>query len=80
VKQQHPFWPPKPGLTVMTRRHEREVSWPSCVRLSRSEYAQRPWPGPVMQRRLYGFNLTIKRNEYAAPVRADIRRLALEDA
>jgi hypothetical protein len=33
-----------------------------------------------MQRRLYGFDLTVKRNEEAAPVRADIRRIALEDA
>ena len=33
-----------------------------------------------MQRRPHGFNLTIERNEQPAAARADIGRIALEDA
>jgi hypothetical protein len=54
--------------------------WPSCGRLSWSEYAQRPRPAPIAQRQLHSFNLTVKRNEQPLTARADFGRIAFEDA
>src|SRR3981081_409749 len=56
--------------------------WPSCGRLSWSEYAQRPRPAPIAQRRggLLSFTLPAKRNEQPLTARADFGRIAFEDA
>src|ERR1700730_7989557 len=54
--------------------------WPSCGRLSWSEYAQRPRPAQIAQRRLHICNLDVKRNDKPLTARADFGRIAFEDA